>query len=171
MESGCLSSSHGQIAGRGGAGGWRLREITAHQDLISCASRVHLPYSSHRMLHLQSFYNGAVVLCVFTYHKHSFSAPCSPSIPANSNLAQMQQGEVQLEKGDQIKRGEKWKGHQKEGRKQKEKKEKHDQRIINHVGVCAKKAINNPSPDPSLQLNVAFGEAQRCACLPTHAGR
>lgn len=57
------------------------------------------------------------------------------------------------------------------GKTRKEKKEKHDQGRINHVGVCAKKAINNPSPDPSLQLNVAFGEAQRCAFLPTHAGR
>jgi hypothetical protein len=45
--------------------------------------------------------------CVFTDHKHSFSAPYSPSIPANSNLAQMQQGEVQLEKRHQMKTEEK----------------------------------------------------------------
>lgn len=64
--------------------------------------------------------NGAVVLCVFIYHEHSFSAPYSPSDPANSNLAQMQQGEVQLEKGDQIKREENEKGIK--GRKRKNQK-------------------------------------------------
>lgn len=49
-----------------------------------------------------------------------------------------------------------------ERRKVRKRKRKKRKKTINHVGVCAKKA-KPKSPDPSLQLNVAFGEAQRCA--------
>jgi hypothetical protein len=40
------------------------------------------------------------------------------------------------------------------------------------VCVCKESNQTPHLPDPSLQLNVAFGEAQRCALFcPTHAGR
>jgi hypothetical protein len=116
---------------------------------------------------------------VFTNHKHSFSAPYPPSIPANSNLARIQQGQVRFEKRHQNqekRRIEKERHPSTKKEKKKEKKEEriHDQGRVYHVGVCVCKESNQTPhlPDPSLQLNVAFGEAQRCALFcPTHAGR
>lgn len=105
--------------------------------------------------------------CVSTDHKHSFSAPYSPSIPANSNLAQMQQGEVQLEKRGQMKTEEKWKGHQGRGKKRERERSRRKYMTSEELTMSAcvqrKQSTTTHLPTHFLQLNVAFGEAQRCA--------
>jgi hypothetical protein len=62
----------------------------------------------------------------------------------------------------------------KEKRKEKKEESMTREEFTMSACVCVCKESNQTPhlPDPSLQLNVAFGEAQRCALFcPTHAGR
>jgi hypothetical protein len=106
---------------------------------------------------------------VFTNHNIAFLPRILLLFLRVAILPKCNRDEVRPEKGDQIKRREKLERGGKKGIEEKEKRRK-GKRIHDQDGnipcrrVCAKKANQTPqSPDPSLQLNVACGEAQRCA--------